>query len=276
MSCRLPFTFLLYFLIIPNLILCEITETNDASVIVSILQEAQANDLVIFDVDDVLFEPTDAVMQRQNRSFLCDQVAVYKDKLTNEEFECRLSQLWLQRPIQVIDEKIVTLIENLQCKNIRVAALTNCFTQSYGQIESMEKWRQSELHQQGYYLEKSWPDISSYVFDQILSTNTTNIIQTSLRPAVFYEGILQTSGCTKGELLKAFLIYSKLKPEKIYFVDDKLSMLESVQETANEFGIKFQGIHFTAVETKNTKGLDIEKATYQINTLFETGLWICD
>lgn len=260
----------------PNLILSQITETSDASAIVSTLQKAQSSDLVIFDVDDVLFQPTDAVMQRQNRSFLRDQVAIYKDKLTNEEFQCRLSQLWLQRPIQVIDEKIVTLIEDLQCKHIRVAALTNCFTQSYGEIESMEKWRQSELHQQGYHLDKSWPDIPNHVFDQILSTNTTNIIQTSLRPAVFYQGILQTSGCTKGELLKAFLVYSQLKPQKIYFVDDKLSMLESVQETAIEFGIEFQGIHFTAVEAKNTKKLDIEKATHQINTLFETGLWICD
>ncbi|MBI5345815.1 MAG: DUF2608 domain-containing protein [Chlamydiae bacterium] len=52
-------------------------------------------------------------------------------------------------------------------------------------------------------------------------------------------GYLLTINQDKGTVLNEFLVYSKIKPKKIVFLDDKENNLKSVEKTSKKLKIEF-------------------------------------
>lgn len=138
--------------------------------------------------------------------------------------------------------------------------MTNCIIGPFGQIHSVEDWRIQDLQRLGYHFNISW----GHLKDKIFQVEGQNLI----KKFSFKDGVIFSNTFPKGIVLEKFLIYAKLTPRRIIFLDDLSENLLSVQESCQKLGIEFLGIHYTAVQNSSLKRLlNIDIATLQFNTL---------
>ena len=242
--------------------------TADFQIIEAHLSNADANTLVIFDVNEVLFQPVDHILQKQNqdyRDLLEQQRDLKASKSTVEKYE---SIIWLTRKIEPVDKRLIPLISSLQQRGIKTVALTNCFTGPHGHIKDMQNWRRHELETLGYSFDRSWPELLSVTFNQLEDDG---------RAVAYSHGIIYTSDMPKGPALLSFLKHTKQKFNKIIFVDDKMTNVNSVENALTDSTpIEFIGIEYTAVKDRIAEPLDKNRAAYQFNTLKHRHRWLSD
>lgn len=130
----------------------ETIATSDFEIIEAKVQEADENTLVIFDVDDVLLHPKDQILKIHNKPHAEEIYKQIEARLTQAEAQELYSYSLLQRQNGPVDERIITLIDQIQSKGIKVLALTNCLTGTFGKIDSLEDWRIQELKRVGVSL----------------------------------------------------------------------------------------------------------------------------
>ncbi len=138
-----------------NTCFVEIIKTNDIKGIEETLASIDQDTLVIFDVDDVLIVPKDQILQAHNRKYLEKLNQNLEHSVGKENVDIFYSIIFTQRDNGPVDVKIKDIISQLQSKAIKVLALTNCFTGSFGKIKSMEDWRYNELKKHGYHFDLS-------------------------------------------------------------------------------------------------------------------------
>ena len=235
----------------------RIISTSDSFFIEKELKKADEETLVIFDINDVLFESRELLFKEQNSDLL--------KEVLNEDSKIPpiLFSVVVQGPIVYVDKNFVRIIRNLQNKNVKVIALTNGLVGSYGYVKSMEGLLIQQLHNLNYHLEKSWPNLKNA---QIYITKSKD------RKILFAEGIVFAnkliSKATKGESLLAFFKYSGFYPKKVVFIDDKLKNLKSVSSVLEKEGIEFVGFEYT--KTRNREDLPLitkEHAKLQLSIL---------
>lgn len=234
-----------------------IFSTSDSFFIEEELKKSDEETLVIFDINDVLFESRELLFKEQNSDLL--------KELLNEGSKVPpiLFSVVAQGPIVYVDKKFVEIICYLQKKNVKVIALTNGLVGSCGYVKSMEGLLIQQLHDLDYHLEKSWPDLKNA---QIYISKSKD------RKILFEEGIVfankSISKTSKGESLLAFFKYSGFYPKKVIFIDDKLKNLKSVSSVLEKEGIEFIGFEYT--KARNRKDLPIitkEHAKLQLSIL---------
>jgi hypothetical protein len=245
----------------------EIIKTNDYKVIESHLTHADQETFIIFDVDDVLLQPQDEILKKQNKPFLETIEKELETRLPETATQDLYSLILLQRIVEPVDKRMKTLIKKLQKKKIKVIALTNCATGSFGTINAMQNWRIAELKHLGYDFGKPWSHIHERFFHGVKDIK---------RPPMFKKGVVFASGVSKGAALEAFLAYTNLRPKKIIFIDDKRKYLESVEEYTTLENIEFLGIEYTAVKDSRLSPLDEERAKLQFVILEEEQQWLSD
>lgn len=238
-------------------------------------REANKETLVIFDVDDVLIIPKDQILQAQNRKRLEKLNQRLEESVGKENADIFYSIIFMQRDNGPVDIKMKDIISELQSKGIKVLALTNCFTGSFGDIESMEDWRYYELKKHGYHFDLSWRALKPKVFTGLEKIGKGLSAKSSSMP-VFKSGIVFTNAVSKGQALKAFLQYAGIRPHKIIFVDDKRKHLKSVEELAKSHNIPFIGIEYTAASNIPTSSLNEKRADLQYKILEKAKKWISD
>lgn len=235
----------------------RIFSTSDSFFIEEELKRADEETLVIFDINDVLFESKELLFKEQNSDLL--------KELLNEGSKVPpiLFSVVVQGPVVYVDKNFVRIIRNLQNKNVKVIALTNGLVGSCGYVKSMEGLLIQQLHNLNYHLEKSWPNLKNA---QIYITRSRD------RKILFEEGIVfankSISKTSKGESLLAFFKYSGFYPKKVIFIDDKLKNLKSVSNVLEKEGIEFVGFEYT--KARNRKYLPIitkEHAKLQLSIL---------
>jgi len=233
------------------------------------IKEADRDTLVIFDVDDVLIVAKDQILQPQYKKFL---------ETLNKDIETRYSEkeaqkLWsiirITYKNELIDPKMVPLIQETQARGIKVIALTNAMTGPFGEIPSLEDWRIEELESFEYVFKNSWNDIKPKIFSDLKTEDPK-------RFSLFKAGILFACGVSKGEVLKAFFLYTGLLPKKIIFIDDKKKNLESVETFSNEAKIPFIGFHSIAVAERPKSPLNEKRAKLQFEILEKEHKWLSD
>ena len=218
--------FILYFSVVISVIstsifilptIERITSFSQAQVL---LNQADQETLVVFDVDDTLIRPVDKILQRQYSSL--DSWKFVETKLNqfieeNEHLHLA-STMCMQTKRELIEPSVAQLIATLQERGIKVLACTLWRVGPYGEIPLLEELRFKQL--------------KDLAVDFTSSFNTTQIFNQfqhhyTCSPLV-YKGILFTNLCPKGEVLGAFLDTLDWKPRQIIFFDDLLSNLVSV------------------------------------------------
>lgn len=246
-----------------------IITTDKLSSLAEIFENLDSSALVIFDVDDVLFEPRDQIL----RGHYFKEVLIFEnmieakyDKNTAEEL---YSIIWNERQIQVMEEETPLLIAHLQEKNIPVIALTNCMIGRYGLTSSVEDWRLGELAKCGYYLEKSWVGLEEKIFEHKDETDQE-------KRWLYKKGVIFANGIQKGAVLEEFLKHFKVNPKHIIFVDDLLKNVISVQDMCAKLNIDFTGIEYTKATSSYSRPNNLSIAKVQAQTLGKERKWLTD
>lgn len=245
----------------------EIIKTNDFALIEDILKKTNENTLVIFDVDDVILQPSDQIIRSPYKPHLLEIEAELATRYSPEEvLNLKTIAVYSQEP-QLVDDRILDSLAILKKNNVTTIALTYCPTGKYGKMESFENWRIEKLKQLGVDF-STLNNISDQNFPEVYASNGIPLIK---------DGVIITALAKKGVVLDAVLKKEKLRPKRIIFIDDKLINLQSVQTTALKNNIAFLGIEYTVVK-KGSKLEPINKtrASKQFELLEKDHIWRSD
>jgi|GEM_PF-1355015 len=219
--------------------------------------------LVIFDVDDVLIMAEDQLLQPPS----WNQLYRLAGPLFQKGHTFPLSLLYTETARRVIDPSIIATIQDLQARGVPVIALTSCATGAFGHLSNIQKWRIDDLRKLGFDFSHAFAGCHSFVFNEL---------QQSGAPApLFEEGILFSKGYTKGEVLSAFLERQNLHYSTIYFLDDLIENLLTVEEAAKARGSHFKGYQYVGA-IAHFKPVDPLVIQTQWNHLLEKNEWLTD
>lgn len=248
-------------------LLAEIITTGDFQIIAEKIDAANAEVLVIFDVDDVLLHPQDHILKVEHKQHVENFKNDLKKRYSAQEAEEFDSLIMSQREAEPVDHRFIHLIHTLHERGVKVLSLTHCFSGAWGKIRSLAAWRAGELQKLGYHFEHSWPGLKEKVFSSLGSHDPK-------RFPVFKEGVILTCRISKGRVLKAFLDYAGAAPKRIIFVDDKRKNLHAVEEMARGKGIEFLGIEYMPPQCAHP--LNAKRAALQFEMLEKEKRWVGD
>ena len=223
--------------------------------------DADNKTLIVFDVDETLVMPADAIWQ-EGRIWEVDAVKhfalpqnvknvfngidphdlnIVSDRMLNTEFK-------------TVEPTTGSIVKSLQDRHLKVIALTNFGPGPFGHIPSLKEWRRSQLSANGIDFETSFPGLA-LTFSCLPATQSGY--------PEFYKGILFGANNPKGTVLGAFLDQLDYKPTKIIVIDDKEKYLTSIQQELAKRHISFQGFLYKGAE-KNAAALDLGIVQYQL------------
>lgn len=261
--------FSIIILLYSHVVFGEITQISNLNPIISAIPELCRNDLVIFDVDDVLIRKKDIILNSIHIDYNYKLANDLLARHSKEDTEQILSNVLQSAKNELIDPNIVKIIKIIQTKNIKVLALTSILTGKFGHISSLEDWDIDRLSHYDINFNKSWEKVPYQKF-----TNLTP--KESGRYPAFKNGIVFTAGMPKGDVLKQFLLYANFKPIKIIFIDDKLQNLKSVEAFCLQENISFIGFEYIASKNKSQPKLNVERAKFQYKYLEKEHKWLSD
>ncbi|MBS0653085.1 MAG: DUF2608 domain-containing protein [Verrucomicrobia bacterium] len=213
--------------------------------------------LVMFDLDDVLIYPQDALMQNWRSEWRPDKMRAW----TAEEDTIA----WMNARFQLMDPSGPKLIDTLNEKEVPTIGFTSFAMDQSGIVESIPMWRSQHLKELGlnFKMEKE------VVFP----------VQLGFVPPSFEEGVLHCGDFykkdknNKGRILSLFLDWLDWTPEQVVLVDDGQKHLESVREELDRRGIPFLGFLYTP---KDLDPIDENVAKLQYQTIMLQKQWISD
>jgi hypothetical protein len=218
-------------------------------------------DLLLFDVDETLIQPVDAVLinqhnpkQKEFRQKLKEQYKLYDQK----EADRRARLILEQARRKLIEPFIADEIRQMQQNNVDVIAFTGM---NIGKKDTllMEQWRYEQLRELGF--EGSFANKIIY-FDTV-----------DKKTPVFYKGVLCTDMLEKGNVLATFLDKIELHPKKVAMFDDSRDYLLQVQQMCKERGIPFEGYWYKGA--KDAVWQD-ELFEFQAAYLIKHDVWLDD
>jgi FMN phosphatase YigB (HAD superfamily) len=217
-------------------------------------------DLVLFDVDDVLIEPADKVGMHSGRKKVIQAFNEYVS--VDDSEECVSIMLRDMRKV-VIEYDVIEKIKRLQERGVIVIALTSSRIGKFGVIDSWEEVRYELLRDLGF----SWS-----FEDDICSFHQLKKKQKKHAP-LFFKGLIIVEGYSKGDALGSFLMWKQLQPSRIFFIDNCLRNIFSVQDECEERSIPFTGYHYLGGSQVE---LDEEKMHKQFWHLSKHKVWLSD
>lgn len=272
---------------IPSTVTSNIKEINSIQEVKDVFQQACADDLFIFDVDEVLLEmdePINYARFHKNqviKEILTSFLKFVQAKQNPEGYvNTIVSKFMLNARMQPIEQELCDNVVGLVKRGIKVIALTAIRTGELGNIKRLEHCRYNQLLSLGIDFSKSFniqeielpnlephpinrttiedPNVDFYFSSPF---NVENVDFTSpthcsivnaervFNHVLFYKGILCSETVSKGDALRAFLEKTGFNPAHIFFFDDKHKNVTSVVQTISEMGIPCQGFVYKA-ETK--------------------------
>ena len=254
----------LYLVLTPSLIHAY-EQIHSFSEVAHILQTLDPDDLVVFDVDDVLIEQEDALLQSQNNIVLNSLLQQYLTLLDDDAQERLISTLYLEAKRRLIEPNVRVLIYSLQEKKIPTIALTATRIGGLGNVASIQDWRMSDLARWGIAFDQSFSQFPHFVLEEIQSPNPS---------PVFKAGILFSAFYSKGKVLRAFLEKVSFRPKTVVFFDDRIENVLSVLYEMQNMGIKnVYSFHYMG---HNPETLDPVIVECQVTHLMQHGHWLSD
>lgn len=224
----------------------QIEEIDSLKQAYEILDSADKNSLVIFDIDETLTYPAGTIRQKwfwgkrppESQDFFNKLDKHIRESSDAGSAERIMSIIYLAEESRTVELQTLNIIRKLQKRGVKIIALTASSTRSVGKIPSMPAWRFDKLKTVGIDFSAS--------FDEKEMPLTK--IMTRGRKPLFYKGILITDGGLKGPVLGAFLDAVHFKPNKIIFFDDLAEQVESVKTEAQSRGIEYHGYIYKAAD----------------------------
>ncbi|MBS0623729.1 MAG: DUF2608 domain-containing protein [Verrucomicrobia bacterium] len=196
-----------------------------------IVKHLSANTLILFDVDNTLIEACQHFGSVQWGEDY--QQKLIQEGQSPDQANRLLHEFWIQKilpviPMRLVDEKIPAMMEFIRQKGHFILGLTArhpdeaCYTHP-------------QLSQFGISFDHLYPN------QQIELQH----------PAVYEQGILFCGVQNKkSETLKNFITKNNLAPQRVIFVDDKVSQIEDVKRGLDPFDMDYIGIRLSATDVR--------------------------
>jgi hypothetical protein len=232
-SILIVFTFLLSFLF------ASIQTIDSASDLKPILDKADNDTLVIFDIDHTIFlpiSPCHKILNVKGKKHLLNDLKLKHDI---NQIHIALNLIALSDTVLFTPE-IKECIELLQRKKIHVIACTNILTGDFLPHKDAMQRRIEQLQILGIDFSKTAPFTSDITFD--------NMKPYLGRYPEAKNGVICTNGDknTKAEIIIEYFEHFKhlWKPRKIIFIDDTKSHIEHMEKRCEKTNISVTCIHY--------------------------------
>lgn len=236
----------------------EILTTNDFCDVERACLGVDRESLVLFDVDDTLIVPNDAILQPIGKD-LFDQLSLGAGDRN------LFRDILLQAPHSLVDGRSVNFIHELQEQGVRLIALTAAPAKVRDR-EAPGTWRVNELKHYGFDFQNAFPQNSLIEWPHDGNERCF---------PMFKQGILYTSFHSKGDVLMSFLQEVNWRPKRVVFVDDELKHIQSVVACLEKEGIPCLAIHYTAAHEELSE-LNPELARFQVDYFVKNDVWLSD
>lgn len=231
------------------------------------IQQATQDTWVIFDIDDVLLIPEDAIFHPAHNDIFMRHADRLHGKMEHEEIMDLWGILFSTRKAKLVDPEVLPVLELIQNREMRAFALTHCGTGKVGSIEKLEDWRIAELKSLGLRFDVlSQCDLDSE-FEQYRGKYGVAILKS---------GVIFAADFDKGDILiHAFDVIGEA-PTRLIFIDDKHHNLKAVESACFARGIEFQGFEYVAVAENDPFPINLEKVDIQFRVLENEKKWLSD
>lgn len=267
-TIKFLFIFILLISFLPNISYAEIIDALYLNTIQPYLKKAKTDSLVIFDVDEVLVTPKDQILNPHYKDALRTIGNQMMEKHTHEEQMTLWGIFYASRKMRLVDSDILPVLQDLQKRGVKTIALTLFGTGKRGKIRHLEDFRIKELARFGIDFSHSFSEKGPI----ILGAESP---QRKGLP-LFKDGIIFTTTNDKGTILGNFFKAVNYKPNEIYFIDDKMDNLKSVEKFCQENNIQFIGFHYSAAMHHKVLPLNMERAKLQFEIFEKEHKWLND
>ncbi len=213
--------------------------------------------LVMFDIDDVLIYPKDALLQNWRSEWKPERVRVW----TPEEDTIA----WMNENFQIMDPDGPKIIDRLNERGVPTIGFTTFAMDKSGMVKSIPEWRSKQLEELGLHFKMK----NEIVFP----------IQEGFVPPSFEKGVLYCGNFYKkdkdnqGKILSLYLDWLKWTPKLVVFVNDRKQNLETVKNELDRRKIPFLGFLYIP---KNFDPIDEKVAKLQYTTIIDQKKWLSD
>ncbi len=265
-------SFLFFLGCLPIFLCGEIKQIDSLKNIAPTLEGLSQDDLVVLDIDEVIFTDQDAILKPEGdllRAQIFNEryISAKNDKDKKAIATILTLPLFLAKK-QLVEPYISELILDLQKRNIKVIALTSYPTSLHGMPNNLEKSRLNHLTDFGIEFENAFPGQTRIVFTRITSTQN--------QPPVYYQGVLFTNGHSKAEVLIDFFNQMRYKPKRVIFIDDMYIHLQQMESKLKERKINYLGYYYIRAKKDTKLFVDEKLARFQFDYLFEHHQWLGD
>lgn len=213
------------------------------------LKKCSFNSLIIFDLDNTVFEPVLEIGSNQWVMHLfnhASQMILDNDEACNLVFSIYYA---IQNHIQMkaVEPNIVRIIQILNDIGFQVLALTS---RGHQIIDATL----NQLNELGI------------AFSNKQSQESFELPVISDKKVMFNQGIIFCSGEHKGKCLETFFKHIQYKPSHVVLIDDEIENLKRVKKVLKKYGVNFSGCRYGYLDEKVTR-LDIHKAAVELSLL---------
>lgn len=221
------------------------------------IDEFSGKTLVMFDLDDVLVYPQDALLQNWRSSWKPEGMRAW----TAEEDTIA----WMNAQFQLVDPYGPTLLDRLYEKRIPTIGFTSFAMDKSGMVESIPQWRSQHLNALGLHFREE---------KEVIFPCQKGFVAPSFEKGVLHCGNLyKKDKDNKGKTLSLYLDWLDWTPEWVIFIEDDKKHLDSVQNELEKRGIPFLGFQYI---TKDLDPIDERIAQLQYQTIIDRKQWISD
>lgn len=202
------------------------------------LEKISCKVLYLFDIDNTI------ITTKSNFGPNIDKLKELKKNHNDQsQVEHLISKWRLSREVILTDNEWPNFLETIE----NPYALTKMDVGRFGEIPSMENWRNNELATLGIKFNPICP------IDGEMYTEPEEI---GVENSTFFNGILYTGNALKGDIVKKILTSHNY--DWVAFVDDRIDQLEDVGRNCHSLGVNYLPMQFI-----------IEKQDYPMQSLAE-------
>ncbi len=261
--------YILSLFIKPDLANATIIETNDISIFEAEVHNANAECLIVLDVDDVLIYPKDQLLRSENKKLLQKMYEESKNKYGSKEVEKIWSIVWDAHEVNLVDARLPRIIMEAQDRGLNIIALTKADSGVYGKISSIEKHRVDMLKRANIWFTMDTQVNFNDAYKNLRCADGIN------HPS-YYEGVIFTCGINKDIALDIYLKNDPSRYKKIIFLDDKYENLKHVEGYCQKNSLQFMGFHYTVIQNLPKRDVNIDAIKMQVDTLYKKRIWLND
>lgn len=221
------------------------------------MSEFSQKTLVMFDLDDVLVYPQDALLQNWRSGWKPEGMKAW----TAEED----TMAWMNAKFQVMDPFGPKLLQMLNEKGVPTIGFTSFAMDQPDMVESISEWRSQHLKELG---------LNFKMGKEIVFSIPKGFVPASFEKGILYCGnFYKKDRDNKGRTLSLYLDWLDWSPEQVVLIDDGSNHIESVRNELERRSIPFLGFLYIP---KELDPIDDTVAELQYRTIINKKAWLSD